>query len=175
MCIWAQVFFPLQSPDYYGELPNYPQSWFWVCGEFDRDFSKVHQTTYLYAKTLIWAWKKICNYDRPTLVIVDLPTMVSWKKFFSKARQMAYWYPRTLVLVRKKFCNYGHPTIVIVDLPTMISRIFFSKAHQMAYKHLGALILFQKNKCCGCRINLRKLLLGLKSTKYAQYKISSRF
>ena len=57
----AKKFFPLQSADYHGESLDYPGSWFWVCGESDQNFSKVHQKTYWYFKTLIWARKKFAT------------------------------------------------------------------------------------------------------------------
>ena len=83
----VKIFSTLQSPDYHGESLDYPHSWFWVCDESDRNFSKVYQMAYWYPKTLIWARKKFSNYDRPTIVIVDLPTIVSQKWFFQKFRK----------------------------------------------------------------------------------------
>ena len=40
-------------------------------------FSKIHQMTYWYPKTLILAPKNFFNYGCPTIVIVDFPTIVS--------------------------------------------------------------------------------------------------
>ena len=80
----AKNFSPLQSPDYHGESLDYPGSWFWVCGESDWNFSKVHQMTYWYPKTLIWAQKNFSNYDRLTIVIVDFLNIVGQKCFFQK-------------------------------------------------------------------------------------------
>ena len=122
MHIWVRKgFFPLQSTDY-------PGSRFWVCSESDRNFSKAHQKTYWYFKTLIWVPKNFSDYGPPTIGIADLPTIVRWKWFFSKIYKMTYWYPKTLIWARKKFCNYGRPTTVIVDFPTMVSqKLFFQK------------------------------------------------
>ena len=69
-------------------------------------------------KRLFWPQKNFSNYVPLTIVIVALPTIVSWKWFFSKIHQMAYRYSKTLIWAQKKFCNYGRPTTVIVDLPT---------------------------------------------------------
>ena len=87
----------------------------------------------------LFGHKKIfSNYDHPTIVIVDLPTMVCRKWFFQKFTKWLMGTWGRLFGPEKNFCNYDHPTMVG-------RKWFFSIVHQMAYGHLRARILVQKN------------------------------
>ena len=113
--------------------PDYSDSWFADYGKLKMIFSKIHKMTYWYPKTLIWAWKKFCSCGPPTIVIVDLPTMVSWNWFFQKFTKWListwgrlFWPKKNFWLWPPDysdswFADYGG------------SKTIFSKIHQMAY------------------------------------------